>query len=219
MGVAFPVARRSSRWTGSAWLFVREEGGSALAPGGTLGGSQAGVRIGYRLNASAATPLALSGRFYSPFDDAEAAEAALGVEWQPIAGMPLRLLAERRQALGRNGRSAFSLMAYGGVSEVPVAAIMSLDAYGQAGIVGATSRDLFADASLRLSAPVDGNGRFRIGAGLWAAAQPGVERLDLGPGLVLRLVPDVSVQADWRFRVAGDAGPASGPSLTLATGF
>lgn len=217
--MSLPATRGSSRWTGSAWLFVREEGGSALAPGGTLGGSQSGVRVGYRLNASAAAPLALGGRFYSPLDDADAAEVALGVEWQPVPDVPARLLAERRQAIGRSGRSAFSLLAYGGVSDLAVAEAASLDAYGQAGIVGAKSRDLFADGSVRLSAPVDDRRRLRLGAGVWAAVQPGAGRLDIGPSLIVRLMPQVSVQADWRFRVAGDAEPDSGPSLTLSTGF
>jgi hypothetical protein len=130
----------------------------------------------------------------------------------------LRIAAERRQAVGGAGRSAFALLAHGGVSDLPVAAGFRLDAYGQAGVVGARSRDLFADGAARLTLPLDGKKRLALGAGAWAAAQPGVSRVDVGPSATLRL-PGASLSLDWRVRVAGNAGPASGPALTVATGF
>lgn len=147
------------------------------------------------------------------------AEAALGVEWQPSARLPVRLLAERRQALGADGRSAFALIAHGGISDAKAPGGLRLDGYGQAGIVGAASRDRFADGALRLSLPL---GRVKVGAGLWGAAQPGVSRLDAGPQAALRLPlgdGNVAVAIDWRLRIAGDARPGSGPSLTLSTDF
>ena len=60
-----PVPGRapSSRWSASAWLLVRDEsGGAALAPGGTLGASQAGARLLYAVGHG----VALSGRVYLP---------------------------------------------------------------------------------------------------------------------------------------------------------
>ena len=62
----------------------------------------------------------------------------------------------------------------------------------------------------------------RLGAGAWAGGQEGATRLDLGPraSLRLRLGETASRLAlDWRFRVAGEARPASGPALTLSAGF
>jgi hypothetical protein len=62
----------------------------------------------------------------------------------------------------------------------------------------------------------------RFGAGAWAAAQPHVSRVDIGPHAELRLpLPgtNASLAADWRFRVAGNARPGSGPALTLAADF
>lgn len=209
---------RGDRWSGSAWLFVREGGRRTLAPGGTLGGSQAGGRFAYRLNDNRAAPVALSVRAYAPLDTIGAAEAAAGIDWRPIEGVPLHLLAERRQALGGAGRSAFALTIYGGVSEV-VAGPLRIDAYGQAGMVGARSRDLFADGSAKLGLPV---GKARIGAGAWGAAQPGAERLEAGPQASMRLPVEganVMVSLDWRLRIAGDAEPAGGPTLTLGTDF
>lgn len=209
-----PTARRLS---GSAWLFLRDDGPSALAPGGTLGGSQAGLRLSYRLNDDLARPLSISARLYAPLDDLDGAEVAAGIEWQPLRSVPVRLLAERRQALGSTGRSAFSLLAYGGFNDAEVAGPVVADAYGQAGIVGGRSTDLFADGSLRLSvAPARG---VKVGAGIWGAAQPDAERLDVGPAASVRITPRSALQADWRFRIAGDAAPDSGPTVTLATDF
>jgi hypothetical protein len=86
-------------------------------------------------------------------------------------------------------------------------------------MVGARSRDLFVDASVRVTAPV---GPVEIGGAAWGAAQPGVARLDAGPSVSVRLpIPSANVrlQADWRFRLAGDAAPTSGPALTIAADF
>jgi hypothetical protein len=156
-------------------------------------------------------------RLYAPLRRAAGAEAALGLDWRPLRRLPLHVLAERRQALGREGRSAFAVTAYGGASEA--LGPFRIDAYGQTGLVGARSRDAFADGSLRLGLP---RGRFSVGAGAWAAAQPGVSRADVGPYVSIRLPlagKDVMLQLDWRFRAAGKAKPGSGPALTLASDF
>lgn len=211
-------ARRAgspSRWTVSAWLLVRDDpGGPALAPGGTLGGSQAGARISYRLGGD----FALRARAYLPLRRVAGAEAAAGIDWRPVFSVPINILAERRQAVGREGRSAFALTIYGGGSRA-LPHRLRLDAYGQAGIVGIRSRDLFADGAVRLSAPV---GSLEVAVGARGAAQPGAARLDAGPGLAWRLPlrgASLRIEADWRFRLAGAAAPGSGPALTLATDF
>jgi len=218
--VSLPALPPEKRLAVSAWAFVREGEAAQLAAGGLLGGSQLGARLTYRLNGNPARPLALSMRAYMPLRDSDGAEIAGGVEWQPFARLPVRLLAERRQAIGRNGRSAFALLAHGGISEARIAGPIELDAYAQAGVVGARSRDLFADGSIRASLPLtDG---LKVGAGVWGAAQPGISRLDAGPQISWRLPVEraaIRVAADWRLRVAGDAAPRSGPSLTLSTDF
>jgi hypothetical protein len=217
----FAPDRRPGRWSASGWAFLRRGGEPSLASGGTLGGSQVGARILYRLNRDASRPLSLAARFYSPLES-RGAEASLGVEWQPLAGVPLRLLAERRQALDDQGRSAFSLLAHGGVSDRRIAGPLLLDAYAQAGIVGLRSADLFADGSAQIGIPVGREGRLKVGAGLWGAVQPGLSRLDAGPQASYRMRlggAAVRVAAEWRFRMAGDAAPASGPALTVATEF
>jgi hypothetical protein len=113
----------------------------------------------------------------------------------------------------------------GGVSDALLVAGFSLDAYGAAGIVGARRRDAFAEGQLRATHAVTRVGIVRInaGAGAWGATQLGVSRADIGPSLVIRverpsaLSPRLSV--DYRQRVAGDAAPASGMTITLSTDF
>jgi hypothetical protein len=209
----------ASRWSFAAWSFLREGDPAPLAAGGMLGGSQAGARLAYRLNEDRARPLALSARLSAPIRRPAGAEAALGLDWQPSRRLPIHLLAERRQRLGRDGRSAFGLTAYGGISDSRLGRLR-VDAYAQAGLVGARSRDLFADGAARLSLPL--GSRASVGGGLWAAAQTGVARIDAGPQALLRLPLDgrnVTLLADWRQRIAGNALPDSGPTLTVATEF
>jgi hypothetical protein len=213
---ALPGTDRESRvrpWALAAWAFVRKGGTAALAPGGMLGGSQAGARGTYRV-AGKARPLALSLRLSSPLEQPRGGEAAAGVDWKPLPSIPVHLLLERRQKLGSAGRSAFAVTAYGGgaVRLGP----LQLDGYAQAGAVGIGRRDLFADGALRAGLPL---GRLRLGAGAWGAAQPGVARLDVGPRVEARLRDAVSLSADWRWRIAGNARPGSGPALTLAADF
>jgi len=216
---ALPAHGATDRWSASAWLLLRRDGATpVLVPNGTLGGSQAGARLTYRLSGDGRPLVRLSGRAYMPLRQTAGAEAAIGLDWQPIRRAPLYLLAERRQAVGDEGRSAFSLTLYGGGS-VQLPFDVRLDSYAQAGVVGTRSRDLFVDSAVQLRRPL---GPVEIGAGAWGAAQPGAARLDIGPHVSMRLPierANLRVSADWRFRVAGRAVPGSGPALTLGADF
>lgn len=208
----------SRRWSASAWLLARGEGGTTLAPGGTLGGSQAGTRLLYRLNDDAGQPLSLSARIYAPLRRMQESEAAVGLDWRPSAGLPIHLLIERRVRLGSEGRSAFSATIYGGGS-VDLGHGWRIDGYAQAGIVGTRSRDAFVDGSARIARPM---GPIETGAAVWGAAQPGASRVDAGPQLTLPIrtrSAALRLSAEYRFRLAGDALPPSGPVLTLGVDF
>jgi hypothetical protein len=213
--ISTPLPPRPNRWSGSAWLLARGDlGQPSLAPGGTLGGSQAGGRLMYRLDRH----WSLSARAYVPLRRPAGAEIAAGLDWRPFASIPVSLLAERRQAIGSEGRSAFSITAYGGFSQA-LGSRFRIDGYAQAGFVGLRSRDAFVDGSLRAVAAL---GRFELGAGAWGGAQPGASRLDVGPSLSYRLPVarnNVRIEADWRFRIAGEALPTSGPAVVIATDF
>lgn len=216
------VPRAAGRWSGSAWLLARDDRVLPTAGVGLLGGSQTGARLAWRVNGDPARPVSLTGRLSSPLRR-QGSEAAMGVEWQPVRGLPVRLLAERRQRLGGDGRSAFALLAHGGVSDRSVGAGWTLDAYAQAGVVGARRGDLFADGGATIVRPLgSGTGGLAAGGGVWGNAQPGVARLDVGPRVTTTFAAGdrpVRASLDWRFRVAGEAAPSSGPALTLATGF
>jgi hypothetical protein len=218
--VAAAPAASSSRWSGSAWLFVRGSGGDSLAQGGQLGGSQAGARIAWRVDD--AGKFALAARAYMPVDHPRGSEAAVGVDWHPLPAMPFRLSAERRIAIGRDGRDAWSAYAAGGFFR-GLPGDVELDGYAQAGVVGAKRRDLFADGAMRVARRVAvGRSALLVGAGAWGAAQPGAERLDVGPRVAVRVpagAATLSASVDARLRVAGDARPGSGAALTLSADF
>lgn len=217
---AHPPAPRLDRVQLSAWALLRGPPGNAsLASGGTLGGSQAGARLSVALDPR----IALSLRSYAPVGTARTAgELAAGVRLTPLPSIPVSITAERRQAIGKSdgqalGRSAFALFAEGGLYQQKLPLQFSLDAYLQAGVVGARSRDLFADGGFTVTRPfLD---RFSAGLGVWGGAQPGIYRVDAGPRLTMRLKRRMRIDLDYRQRIAGEAQPGSGPALTLAADF
>jgi len=213
---AQPVVQpRLDRLQMTTWTLLRgpSEPG-ALATGGNLGGSQAGVRLAYNFNRW----LAASVRSTSPVGGSRGVEVAGGVRVTPFRSIPIAITAERRQSIGRgDGRSAFALFAEGGLYHQPMPLNFNLDAYFQAGVVGFRSRDLFADGALSFTRPVWG--RFSAGLGVWGGYQPGIYRIDAGPRISVRLRDNIYAHVDWRQRIAGRAEPSSGPALTVAADF
>ena len=209
-----PRSASANRWSLSAWALVRRGGSAGLATAPSLGGSQAGASLAYRVAGTEAAPLSLIARLSAPIG-ASGAEAAAGIEWKPLEALPLRLVAERRQALGGRGRSGLALFAHGGVADLRVGRFR-LDGYGQAGLAG--RGEMFADGGARITARA-GNG-VSVGFGVWGAAQKGAARLDFGPTATVRLPASAATLAlDWRHRAAGAARPGSGPALTLISDF
>lgn len=215
---------RANRWSASSWMIARGGGGgsAALAPVGSLGGAQAGLRIAYSpaladgrtaLFARAASPLAMRG-----------ADAAIGVQARPFARLPLHVAVEQRFALERGGSHGTALSMFGGISDTPVFGGLMLDAYAQGGVIGLRRRAAFFDGSATLLRPLTrlGDIDIALGAGAWGAAQPGATRLDVGPRLQLR-VPvagrRLRMGLEWRQRIAGRAAPGSGPALTMGADF
>lgn len=210
-----PAAHRS-RWSVSAWLATRR---GAPASGAMLGGDQAGLRLGYMLDAR--RNLALYARATAPLAE-PGRELALGIEWQPTA-LPVRLVAEHRSGIDGN-RGGPTLAVVGGTGDVALPLDLKLEAYAQAGGVARGRIDPFADGALRITREVAVTGRTRlhVGGGAWGAAQRGASRLDMGPTAVVTLplgTRAMRVAVDWRERIAGDAQPGSGPALTLGTDF
>lgn len=217
-----PTINRSGRSNAlslSAWALIRGDVSPGLAAGGQLGGSQAGVRARYRL----AGGLYLAARLSGPLQSRLGKEAALALDLRPLPSVPITLSVERRIGLDGGGRDAFGIGAFGGFDR-EFAPGLSLDGYGQAGLVGLKRRDAYFDGALRAEREIVGAGKLRIGlgAGAWGGAQPGAARLDVGPQIVAHLpVFDGGVRlgAEWRQRVAGRARPNSGPVLSLGANF
>lgn len=209
-------AKHLDRLQLSAWALYRGTPGTgSLATGGTLGGSQAGARLTYAFEPRIAASL----RSSSSIGGSRGGEVSAGVRLTPIPTIPAAITAERRQRIGRfsTGRSDFALFAEGGLYQRPIGWDVVLDGYAQAGVVGLKERDFFADGGFTLSRPV--YGRFSLGIGSWGGYQPGLYRIDAGPRLSYRLRPNVSLDLDWRQRLAGAAQPSSGPALTLGANF
>ncbi len=217
------AAKHPPRFSGSAWVFVRGGGrASALSPVGQIGGGQMGARLLYRIDK--AERFAVSARVSRTIGGLHQTEAAVGLDWKPIDTLPVHLMVDRRIAIDKGGRNAWTLGAAGGVDDVHIAPGWRLDGYAEAGVVGAKRRDLYADGAARIARAIDlGKGRsLAVGGGVWGAAQPGAARLDAGPSVVLRTPVDghvLAVALDWRERVVGDAKPGSGIALTIATDF
>jgi hypothetical protein len=206
-----PVA---DRWSASAWVTARPGSGLALAPGGQLGGSQAGVRLVYALDPK--RRISLFGRFVTPLSG-PGREATLGVEWQPTRA-PVRLVAEQRFAID-GGKSGPGLGMVAGLDRD--VAGFRLETYGQAGVIRREQAEPYADGAARATHRIGGT-RLAIGAGIWGAAQRDAARFDIGPSATLALPVaghDFRFALDWRQRVAGSARPGSGVALTLGGDF
>jgi hypothetical protein len=210
-----PKPKHFDRLQLTSWTLLRGQSNpSAIATGGTLGGSQAGARLTYNFNRRIAASL----RSSAPLSGVRGGEVAAGVKITPFDSIPLSLTAERRQSIGRGGgRSAFALFLEGGVYHQPMPWRFRLDAYAQAGVVGMRHRDLFADGAFTLTRPVFG--RFSAGLGMWGGIQPGLYRVDAGPRVSMKVRDNINVHLDYRQRIAGTASPPSGPALTLAGDF
>ena len=221
------------RWSGDGWLLVRG-GGQGFGPAGSLptyGASQLGAVLRYRLDAGAsrfrpALYTRISGALSGPAGPFGEREAALGLSARPLPGVPVRVMIEGRVSRFASGvtrlRPAASV-----VSEVaPIALPLSTRAefYAQAGYVGGPAATAFVDGQFRLDHRITrlGPAELRGGAGAWGGAQSGSARLDVGPGLTLQANTGSAaarLAMDWRFRLAGNAAPASGPAVTLSAGF
>lgn len=209
-----------------AYSFVRASNPRGAPLGsGQYGGSQSGIIAAYALSRRGDTDqveLALLLRSAIAHEDIAEREVATGLRWHPVSGVPFSLTAERRF---RNARTdAFAAYVAGGLSEAKLPLDFRLDAYAQAGFVTRKDGGAFFDASARAERRTGdiGGVPIRAGAGLWAGGQEGIFRIDAGPTISGQIpVADarLRISADWRFRIAGDAGPASGPALTLSTAF
>ena len=224
-----------SHWSVDGWLLLRPGGNFFNAPGaglpgavvptGFYGGSQGGLIIRYFLAPGSKLDPAVYLRGSSGIQRPRGEELAAGFSLRPVPGLPLRVLAEARATRTINGtimRPAAAL-----VSELPPARQplgLRGETYLQAGYVGGRGATAFVDGQARLERPLVHAGGFalRAGGGVWGGAQRGASRLDVGPTATVSFrlgAAQSRVSADYRWRVAGNAAPGSGPVVTLSAGF
>lgn len=227
------VEKDDPRWSGENWVLMRAgSGDAAQAPGAaSYGASQAGAIVRYRLGkgevASSYAYLRTSLAINAPGQDRE---VALGFGIRPVRKLPLRVLVEARLQDTRTSPMQVRPVATV-ITELPWQRLplgFRAEAYGQAGYAGGRGATPFFDAQALLDRPVRGvvprNNDLRVGAGIWSGGQEGAVRLDAGPRLSFRVEPGrlagpSRVALDWRFRLAGNARPASGPALTVTSAF
>jgi hypothetical protein len=224
-------AYTEDRWSADAWILLREDTTTAVTSGrGSYGQSQVGMVVRYRLAPSSGHRPTLYYRASRALAGAQESEAALGVAARPLPGLPVTVAAEVR--LTRSGGRTLTRPAAYAVTEfspVEMPGGFTGEAYLQAGYVGGEFSTAFVDGQLRAEREVFDLGELgevTAGGGAWGGAQKGATRLDIGPSASLRLdlggtpqgIP-ARVSMDWRFRVAGEAEPRSGPALTISAGF
>jgi hypothetical protein len=213
-----PETGRRNRFQLSGWALVRNAATpGGLAPGGVLGGSQIGARGWFEPGPPG---LAITARVSSPLGVLLGSEASVGIGYRKG---PFGVIVEERFSLDAGGGARPSVTVFGGVSDLSIRGKLRLDGYAQAGIVGLNNRTGFADGAVRVEHPVAGRTvKLSIGAGAWGGAQPGLARLDVGPQLVARvpvLGGTLRIAGEYRFRVAGNADPGSGPALSIGADF
>jgi hypothetical protein len=223
-----------SRWSADGWVLLRNDSSQHLS-GPTLSGrpsygrSQAGAVIRYRLASESALQPQAYVRASAALAGAREREVAAGLSARPLAGLPLRLAVEAR--LSETDRGTRLRPAAFAVTEFPPVRLplgVRGEVYAQGGYVGGEFATPFVDGQARAERPLARRGETELsaGAGVWGGAQKGAARLDIGPtaAVSFRLGPKSfgargRVAADYRFRVAGQAQPSSGPALTLSAGF
>lgn len=211
------------RWSGDAYVLLRDSGLAGPAASPVLGGGQSGASLAYKLDPLARRPLAVFGRIYAAHDsaigiDSATAQAAIGLRWQARPG--ISIAAERLIALGAATSGDWNLrVAAGGARRFgPI----DVDGYGEAGARG--NGDLYAGGEAHARLPIGRVGpvQWSAGPGLWGSVQSAgtvVGRVDVGAGVTARLPAGLAVSGDWRWRVAGNAAPGSGPAVTIGMAF
>ena len=221
-----PTTASGSRWSADIWLLARrDQANAAVADRPSYGRSQAGGVVRYRLSGTSPLRPQAYVRASAALGGAREQEVAAGVSARVLPQVPLRFAAEAR-VLGTERKTQVRPAAFVVTELAPVELPQGIRAelYAQAGYVGGEYETAFVDGQARLEKPIARSDAVELsaGGGVWGGAQRGAARADVGPtAAVMFPLGRVRgrISADYRFRVAGDAAPSSGPALTLSAGF
>lgn len=220
---------RARHWSMDGWYYWRRGSSAGLSPGAfapSYGASQAGAVLRYRIAPSSPYKPSAYLRTTAALNGSGEREVALGLSARPVPRVPLVVAAEARYSQTPNGREVRpSGFAYTELPPFKLPLGLRGEAYAQGGYVGGRNATLFVDGSVRADRKLLrlGKPEVRLGGGIWGGAQKGAARMDAGPSVIV-VTPlgnkvFARLAADWRFRVAGDAAPNSGPAVTLSAGF
>lgn len=214
------------RWRMDLWAMWRDDTTTPVTSGRpSYGRSQAGAVLRYRLDPASRYAPEMHLRATRALQGSRETDVALGASGRPISSLPVRLAAEARVSETVNGTELRgAAYAVTQLAPVDLPAGLSAEAYFQGGYVSGDFATPFVDGQARIVRELARTDNFRLtaGGGAWGGAQKDARRLDVGPsaGISFRLgEAQGRVAADYRFRVAGNAEPASGPALTLTAGF
>lgn len=225
--IASPSPAKLPHWSADGWILLRR-GAQGFAPGSgvaaTYGASQVGAVVRYRLSSSSLQPRVYL-RASSAVDRPRDAELAVGLAVRPVKALPVVAQAEARVlSAGAAVRVRPAAMLVSALNPVELPLGLRAETYAAAGYIGGKDATGFAEGQVRVNRVVArlGEARLRLGVGAWAGAQKGASRADMGPSATIGLPMgsgNASLSADWRFRIAGQASPDSGPALTISAGF
>ncbi|QYJ07952.1 hypothetical protein [Qipengyuania flava] len=221
-------AQPTKRWRFDSWVVLRQ-GGAGLSGTGSqpasYGASQMGSVLAYRLAPSSRRQPSAYARASQALVAAGEREVALGLSARPLPRLPVSLHLEAR-VTERPGETEVRPAAFlaGGFERVDLPAGLRARGYGQAGYVHGDFATAFADGKIVADREVASFdlGKASLGVGAWGGAQKGAHRLDIGPTLSLDIrlgETPARLEADYRWRLAGNAEPGNGGVLTLSTGF
>jgi hypothetical protein len=217
---------RMKRFSIDSWMLLRRDRSSAPAAiGGSYGRSQTGTVLRYELKPGSPFQPRAYIRGTRSLEGPQEGELAAGLSGRPVPGLPVLLAGEMRYYRTPTHQE-FRPSVYAVTQFQPQHLPMDFRAetYFQGGYVGGQFATPFIDGQVRVDRKFFqfGDVELRGGGGMWGGAQKGAQRLDVGPGMSVYFgngTVHSRLSLDYRFRVAGDAAPASGPALTLSAGF
>ena len=224
---------RRSGMQGYFWVFARQgddgtgAGRGAVGPiisNGQYGGSQAGAILSHPVWSKGGSELSVYARLTTALAPVSQEEVAVGAVATPVRNIPIRLHVEQRLDAYSAANHGQALYLSGGTGPDPIFENMTLETYGQAGYILGSNETHFFDGAATIQTQVAeiSSKRISLGAGMWMGGQRGTSRLDVGPRADFRLPvagASARVAVDWRIRIAGDARPGSGLTVTVSTGF
>lgn len=226
-------AVRQSKLSGYAWILARQRSGPSpstapIRPGGLsgaqYGASQAGLQIAYRLLGDRDRQIAATARVSGALESSGEEELAIGARIKPITRIPVALHAEQRLNLKSAAFRGTAIYLAGGTGPHALPAGLTAESWGQGGYLFGDRETWFYDGSVSVRKLVARpfSGTLAVGGSIWTGGQKGATRVDTGPRASL-VTPlgggHARLDIDWRQRVAGNARPGSGLTLTVSTGF